>query len=131
MTSGDLTKHAAIKILSVVLALTLWLTVAGGREGELTMNVPVEPSNVPRGFALSSMECDSIAVTLTGPKILLLKLRGERIIMPLDMTGLREGRALFTGFERRLHLPREVSVTRVFPVSVEVVLARSTGTINP
>lgn len=130
MTLADLTKHAEIKILSVVLAFTLWLSVAGSREGEMTLTVPLEARNIPPGLAVTAAGHESIEVTLSGPIILLLKLRGEKIIMPLELKGLREGRALYTGFERRLRLPREVRVTRVYPDSIEVVLARGTGKVN-
>ena len=131
MTLSTLTKNTDIKILSVVLALTLWLSVAGKREGEVALTVPLEVRDLSPGLMISNFEEKTVEVTLSGPKILLLKLRSEKIIMPLEMKGLREGRVLFTGFERKLKLPHEVRVTRVYPASVELVLVRGTVTNNP
>ncbi|WP_298272139.1 CdaR family protein [Geobacter sp.] len=125
------TRDAGIKILSLVLAAALWLSVAGNRTGELTLTVPLAVRNLPPGVAVTRMEHSALQVTISGPKILLLKLRGEKIIMPLDMRGLREGRALFAGFDRSLPLPTGVRVTRVCPASVEVVLARGPVVKNP
>ncbi|AJE03150.1 YbbR-like domain-containing protein [Geobacter pickeringii] len=131
MKWADLTRHAEIKLLSLVLAGTLWISVAGNRTAEMTLTVPLSARALPAGLAVARMEHDGLQVTLSGPKILLLKLRGEKIIMPLDMGGLKEGRVLFAGFDRSLPLPREVRVTRVYPASVEVLLVRSPAEKNP
>ena len=123
--NGDFVKnHGELKILSLVLAMILWLCVAGSGDATLQVVVAVEPCNVPAGLAVSSVEREKLAVTVIGPKILLLKLRGERIIMPLDMTGLGAGTAEFTGFERWLPLPGGVTVTRVYPSSLRVSLSQ-------
>lgn len=127
----DLTRHAEIKILSLVLAGTLWISVAGNRTAEMTLTVPLVAQSIPSGLVAAPLEHAALQVTLSGPKILLLKLRDEKIIMPLDMGGLKEGRALFTGFDRSLPLPREVRVTRVYPASVEVMLVRGPAEKNP
>jgi len=46
MNVTDLVKNWDVKLLSLVLAVSLWLGVAGGREGELVMRVPLELRNV-------------------------------------------------------------------------------------
>jgi len=66
-----------------------------------------------------------LVVTLNGPNILLLKLRDEKIIMPLDMTGVGAGTVLFTGFEARLSVPSKVRVTRVYPAEISVRVEQS------
>lgn len=120
-----------LKLLSLVLAVIVWAGVAGVRTAEVEIRVPLEVRNIPSGLSQADSPPKEIAVTVAGPKILLLKLRSERIIMPLDAGGAGEGTALFTGFEHRLDLPREVTVTRLFPATVEVRLIRTPSGQKP
>lgn len=120
-----------LKLLSLVLAMIVWLGVSGGRTAEVELTVPLELHNIPSGLSVAGSVPSDAALTVVGPKILLLKLRSERIIIPLDARGIGEGTTLFSALERRLRLPREVSVTRVFPASVEVRLVRSTTGQKP
>lgn len=128
MKIGDLVKDWDVKLLSLLLAASLWLCVAGIRDAELVLTVPLEPRNVPGNLSVPGLARDRVMVTVNGPKILLLKLRSENIIIPLDMKGLHEGMAVFTGFERTLHLPPGLGITRVFPSTIEVKLVKRLGT---
>ncbi|RNC67864.1 MAG: hypothetical protein ED859_12665 [Desulfuromonadales bacterium] len=124
MNIAELKKNANIKLLSLFLAVVLWASVTSGRTGELELRIALKVDNVSSGLSVAGPEPKEVVVTVSGPKILLLKLSSEKIIMPLDVKGVGEGTAMFTGFERKLHLPREVAVTRVFPTTVEVRLSR-------
>lgn len=84
------------------------------------MRIPLELRNVATGYTVADKGPGELVVTLSGPSILLLKLRGEKIIMPLDMTGVGAGTVLFTGFEARLSVPSKVRVTRVYPAEISV-----------
>ena len=114
-----------IKLLSLVLAIIVWVGVSGGRHAELELTVPLELHNVPPGLSVAGSVPSEVSVTVAGPKILLLKLSSEKIIIPLDAQGVGVGTTLFTGLDRRLSLPREMTVTRLFPATVEIRLIRS------
>lgn len=125
MNVTDILKNWDVKLLSLVLAVSLWLGVAGGRDGELVVRIPLELRNIPAGYTVVDKGPNDLVVTLSGPNILLLKLRGEKIIIPLDMTGVGAGTVLFTGFETRLTVPSKVRVTRVFPAEIAVRVEQS------
>ena len=131
MNWRTMVKNWDIKLLSLVLAVIVWCGVAGGRTTEVQLAVPLELGALPRGLAVVGTVPSKVAITVSGPKILLLKLRSERIIIPLDVRGAGEGTILFTGFDQRLNLPRGVTVTRMFPAAVEVRLAPSATVQNP
>ncbi|WP_246560356.1 CdaR family protein [Geobacter grbiciae] len=120
-----------LKLLSLILAVIVWGGVSGGRTAELELTVPLELRNLPPGLSVASAVPTEASVTVAGPKILLLKLRSERIIIPLDARGVGEGTTLFTGLERRLGLPREATITRLFPATVELRLIRSKTVQKP
>lgn len=120
-----------LKLLSLVLAVIVWLGVSGSRTAEIELTVPLELHNIAPGLSVADPVPREVTVSVVGPKILLLKLRSERIIIPLDARGVGEGTTLFTGLDRRLRLPREATVTRLFPAVVEVRLVRSTTIQKP
>lgn len=121
-----LMEHWQIKILALVLALALWLAVAGERKGALVLSVPVKLLNVPADCPRATVDHPTLSLSLAGPKILLLKLRGENIIMPLDMTGIHGDSATFTDLGQRLVLPAGVTVAGVYPPAVTVMLKCTT-----
>lgn len=127
----DFVKNWDIKLLSLVLAMIVWAGVTGKRTAEMDLTVSFEVSNLAPGFTIAGPVPRKALVTVTGPRILLLKLRSEKIIIPLDVRGIEEGTALFTGFERNLRLPSEVEIVRLFPSSVELRLIRSSTIHKP
>ncbi len=131
MKWSNFSKNWDLKLLSLVLAVIVWGGVSGGRTAEIDLTVPLELQNLPPGLTVAGSVPSDVSVSVAGPKILLLKLRSERIIMPLDARGAGEGTILFAGLERRLSLPREATVTRLFPATVEVRLIRSTTVPKP
>lgn len=120
-----------IKLLSLLLAMIVWAGVTGKRTAEMELAVPLEVINLAPGFAVAGPVPREVLVTVAGPRILLLKLRSEKIIIPLDARGIEEGTTLFTGFERKLRLPSEVEIVRLFPSSVELRLIRSSTVHKP
>uniref|UniRef100_A0A831U3H2 YbbR domain protein n=1 Tax=Geobacter metallireducens TaxID=28232 RepID=A0A831U3H2_GEOME len=124
-------KNWDLKLLSLVLAVIVWCGVTGGRTAEVQLTAPVEISALPPGLSVAGPVPSKVEITVSGPQILLLKLRGERIIIPLDARGAGEGTILFTGLDQRLKLPRRVTVTRIYPAAIEVRLAPSATVQKP
>lgn len=123
MTWRSMVKNWDLKLLSLVLAVIVWCGVTGGRTAEVQLTASVEIAPLPPGLSVAGPVPSRVAITVSGPKILLLKLRSERIIIPLDARGAGEGTTLFTGLDQRLKLPRGVTVTRIYPAAIEVRLA--------
>lgn len=124
-------KNWDLQLLSLVLAVIVWCGVTGGRTAEVELTVPLELGAFPPGLSAVGRVPSEAAVTVSGPTILLLKLRSEKIIIPLDARGAGEGSILFTGLDKRLKLPRGVTVTRIYPAAVEVRLAPSSTVQKP
>lgn len=120
-----------LKLLSLVLAVFVWYGVTGGRTAEVQLTAPVELVAIPPGLSVAGPVPSKVAITVSGPHILLLKLRSERIIISLDARGAGEGTILFTGLDQRLKLPPGVTVTRIYPAAIEVSLAPSATVHKP
>lgn len=120
-----LTHNLGLKVLSLLLAMVLWLFVAAGTESEISLSLPVVFTHLPPGLAIVSLPPARIDARLAGPRILLLRLNAERLPVVLDLQDAREGSTVFPGVESAIRVPEGVRVRRVTPAAIEVKLARA------
>jgi hypothetical protein len=114
-----------VKLLSLLLALLLWGSVALERTGEMTLQVPVSAQYLPAGLCLVAPSPDKLAVTVSGPRILLCRLWFSGTSCGLDLSGAAAGTASVVPRESWFGLERELKVLRVSPAAVRVTLAES------
>lgn len=120
-----LTDHFLWKLLSLAMALMLWIAVID--EPELTTNVtaPVEFRNLAAGLDLGSDVPDRVVLQLRGPRSRLSFATGPRSAVVLDLVGhARPGERTFTVQEVNLNLPAGISLVRAVPSQIRVVLER-------
>lgn len=119
----NLEKEKWLMVLSLLVAVLLWLFTAAERDGQIALTVPLEYGNLSPDLAIVNHPPAQVEVTVTGPRILLLKLRRERLKIPLDLRSAREGSTVFGGLERLVRLDHELRVTGVLPAAIEVKTA--------
>lgn len=119
----NLEKEKWLMVLSLLVAVLLWLFTAGERDGQIALAVPLEYGNLSPDLAIVNHPTAQVEVTVAGPRILLLKLRMERLKIPLDLRSVREGSTVFGGLERLVRLDHELRVTGLSPAVVEVKTA--------
>jgi YbbR domain-containing protein len=120
-----LTHNLGLKVLSLFLAMVLWLFVAAGKEAEIGLSLQIVFAHLSPGLAIVNGPPARIDVRLAGPRILLLKLKAERLPVLLDLQGIREGTTAFPAVEMAIRVPDGVRVTRVTPAAIEVRLAKN------
>jgi YbbR domain-containing protein len=113
-----------LKALSLFLAVLLWLFVAAGQESELNLQVPVFFENISPGLAVVSQPPSRLDLRVAGPRILLMRLRAERLAVVLNLKDAAEGTTGFPGPEKAIRFPAGVMVTRVTPSVIEVKLVK-------
>jgi len=114
-----------IKLLSLLLAGLLWLSVVLERPGEMKLRVPVSPRYLPAGLSVVSPPPERLEVTISGPRILLCRLLFSRVSCGLDLSGAAVGSASFTPKECSFGLDREYKVLRVSPAAVRFTFAEA------
>jgi YbbR domain-containing protein len=126
------TRNFGLKIMSLFLAMVLWLFVAIEKDSEVSLSIPVEIVNLPAGLVVASRPPSRIDVRVTGPKVLLMSLRWDLPKVYLDMKDAHEGTTVFTGLERAIRICEGVKVSRVAPPTIEVRLAKigTPGTVE-
>ncbi len=124
MTWRDLTNNLTIKLLALLLAVTLWMLAKGFTNVEMDIKVPVHLRNVPRGLVVGGRLPSSVQVSVVGSRIRFVEFHPERLKLELDASNLDEGTATFGSLEKRLALPPEISVLRLYPSTISVTLVR-------
>jgi len=119
------TRNLSLKLISILIAFGLWLFVNfGERDTEESLKVPLELRNVPAHLMITSPRVDFVDLRVMGPRTLLGRIDRTRLAVPLDLTGVRPGQAVFRVGTEALTLPRGVKVVRITPAEVSIALER-------
>ena len=111
-----------LKILALILAIFAWIFVAKDYRSLVSLNVPVEVRNIPRGLALEANVDQQIEVRLQGPSSMLANLRPSDISMPLDLSKGRQGMQTVKFDLDAVKLPAGVRIRQVSPQEINVFL---------
>jgi len=119
------THNFGLKLLSVLLALSLWMFVNfGERDTEESLKVPLELRNIPAHLMITSPRVDFVDLRVSGPRTLLGRIDRNRLAVGLDLNGVRPGPAVFHVAAESLNLPRGVRVVRINPAEVTLEMER-------
>ncbi len=119
------------KVLSVLLAIALWVYVAGVRGPNTTKSISAQvvATNIPQGYVLSGM-LPTVNVTLQGPANTLWNVSSSYITPTVDLRGRTDGAFIATVQVQLVGLSG-VTVQNVDPKEVNVLLERLQTTTVP
>jgi len=120
---GSLGRNRGLKLLSLLLAMSLWFAVGTEEPTETTLAVPLEMVNLPQGMMIISEIPPSVQVRLMGPGSVIRKLTQTRLAQTIDLAGFKRGRHSITLTPKSFNFPRGVQVIRVQPNPLNVTLA--------
>lgn len=116
-----LTHNLTLKLLSLLVAVGVWLWVSGEERLEFSFPAPLVLQNLPGPVALAADPPDEVMVRLRAPEVLLKSLSAGDIDARLDLTGLTPGEHPTPITPERVRAPYGAEVVRVVP---EVVTLR-------
>ena len=88
-------RHVGLKIVSVVLALLLWLLVSGEQTVERALRIPLEFTNVPSDLELVGEAPEIVDVRLRGSSGTMSRISAGELAAVLDVRTARAGQRLF------------------------------------
>jgi YbbR domain-containing protein len=108
-------RNLGLKFLSTLVAVMLWLIVAGERVVERVMRAPVEFQNLPAGLELVGNPPDTVEVRLRGSSGALSRMTAGDMSAVLDLSTARPGRRLFHITSSQVNVPYGLEIVQVGP----------------
>ena len=111
-----------VKILSLFIAVVIWVFITGEQVAEVGFSIPLELKNIPKGLMVVNSIPGVIDVRLSGPRTILSGIRPGELNLTLDLQNARPGMTSFGRLENRIHVSSALKVSRVSPASLDVRL---------
>lgn len=118
------TENLTLKLISLAFAVVLWFFVMGERRHEVSHLVPVTYRGVPEGLIIANEVPGAVEVSISGPRALLSHLDTGDLEVVVNLAQARAGTTSFKHLGENLRTPAGLTVTRVYPASLEVRLER-------
>jgi YbbR domain-containing protein len=127
-----LTRNLGLRVLSVLLAIALWVFVnAGEHTDEAQVEVPVHYTSLPAGLVIINHHPQFIKITISGTPTMLSLLDPDRLALKLNLTGVGPGQASFRLTPDMFSQYRGTSVTRIVPSQIVLDIDRLVTTAVP
>jgi YbbR domain-containing protein len=124
--------HAGLKIVSIVLAVLLWMMVSSQRASvERGLRIPLELQNLPENLEMVEPPQESVDVRVRGTADTLGRLVPGDVVATIDLSSAQAGRRLFHLSPERVKAPFAVAVTQLTPSSVAIRFEQSATRIVP
>jgi YbbR domain-containing protein len=109
-----------LKVLSLLVAMVLWMAVSGQSTVERNIRVPLEYQNVPPGMEIVGDPPGSADVRLRGSSGNLARVVQGDVVAALDLTNARPGTRIFNLRASEVRVPFGVQVVQVTPPTVSL-----------
>lgn len=116
-----LNNKTLLKILSVLIALGMWLMVVAGHEEMKEMTVPVKLINTPKDHIAIS-DYTNVTITIKGAARLLQGLENSDVLLNIDVASFPEGQSIRRILPTDFKTPLRMEVVDVKPNSLFVTL---------
>jgi YbbR domain-containing protein len=119
--------HLGLKLVSVALAMGLWMAVAGEETVERGLRVPLELQQFPADLEVQGEAPTLVDVRVRGASGALARVSAGDIVAVLDLHGARSGRRLFQLTPEQVRAPFGVEVVQVAPATIALEFENSSS----
>jgi len=119
--------NAWLKLLSLGIALGLWMVVSGQETVERGLRVPLELTQVPGGLELLGDVPATVDVRVRGASGTLSRVGAGDVVAVLDLHTAQTGRRLFPLTPEQVRVPFGVEIVQVQPSAVTMAFEPSTS----
>ena len=104
-----------LKVVSLLLAIGLWLVVARDPIAEVEMKVPIEFQNLPDNLEVDSTGSTEAQIRVRGPQRLIHRLQVADVRAEIDLANVRPGERTFDLNGGQVHVPQDLEVVQIKP----------------
>ena len=109
-----------LKLLSLAVAVLLWMAVTRDPVAEVAINVPVEFQNAPEHLEISSETIPQVQVRMRGPVREVRELSPADVHAVIDMANVQPGERTYDLATRGIHVPSGIQVVQTVPAQIRV-----------
>lgn len=127
-------RNPGLKVLSVGLAVLLWLAISRDQLVERSLRVPLEYQRIPEGLEIVGDPPATVDVRVRGASGALGRLEAGEVVAVLDLQGARPGQRLFHLLTDQVRSPFGIQVAQISPPTVSLEFERTgrkTVPVNP
>jgi YbbR domain-containing protein len=108
--------NLGLKLVSLTLAVGLWLAVARDPIDEVPVEVPIEFHNVPGNLEISTENIPRAQIRLRGPERLVHRLQSADVHVEIDLVHVRApGERTFDLTAQQIQKPHDLAVVQIVP----------------
>jgi YbbR domain-containing protein len=122
---GRVFADAGLKVGSLLLALVVWVVVAGEKTSEIGLAVPVELLNLPKDLEVVGDAVNAVEVRVRATPAIVRQLDSADLSLRVDLKGYEEGEHFFHLTEEAVRRPFGVTVVKLSPASITLNLERT------
>lgn len=124
-------ENCSVKILSLLIAVILWLFITGEQVAEIGFAIPLELKNIPKGLMVVNAVPSVVDVRFSGPRTILSGIRPGDFNLVVDLREARPGVTSFGRMENRIQIPSALKISRVSPSILDVRLEEVVEQVVP
>jgi len=113
--------NLGLKVVSILLAVGLWLAVARDPVAEVAVDVPIEFHNLPENLEISSENIPRTQIRLRGPQRAVRRLQASDVYTGIDVSGVKAGERTFDLTAQQIRHPLGLEVVQVVPSEVHLL----------
>ncbi len=113
-------QNLPFKLVSLAIAVMLWMAVGRDSTIEIPMTVPLEFLHPPSNLEITSDYPFQAQVTLRGPAHMLQEVRPSQVHALLDLEGAKTGERTFDLSSSQVQVPHNVKVVQVVPAQIRI-----------
>jgi len=107
--------NLGLKVVSLLLAVGLWLAVARDPIAEVEVLVPIEFQNLPDKLEIDSANATEVRIRVRGPERLIHRLQTADVHAEINLATVRPGERTFDLSSTQIHVPQDLEVVQIIP----------------
>ena len=124
-----ITKNPTLKVISLILAVILWLFVKSTSEGEVGLQVPLEFYRCPANLIVTQVSEEAIQVRIMGPLTQVERFSTKEGKARIDLSNARTGTNTFAISAGNFVIPKTLKITQISPSTIKVELDSVMGKV--
>ena len=113
-----------LKLLSLAVAVLLWMAVTRDPVIEIPISVPVEFHNAPEHLEISSESIPQVLVRVRGPVREVRLLTSSEVHAVIDLANVQPGECTYDLAPKRIHVPDGLQVVQAVPSQIRISFDR-------